>query len=196
MCLWETNPSLRWKSGVWIRREICTEQAQSKNSSKLICGRILMWETTGDGLFHWRKRYYGQTHSFCLLKMLTDGLEWCGLLVDCDVFISCLDSHSDGTHSLQSIHWWENPAMLNFSKSFPTKKQLIYILDGLRVSKFSTNFHFHFNRVRTGATLPRSLQKVAAAVYTSMSRPFVCLVWLGAWWNGTPRFHPIPKQDS
>ncbi len=23
--------------------------------------------------------------------------------VDCDVFISCLDSHSDGTHSLQ---WW------------------------------------------------------------------------------------------
>ncbi len=24
----------------------------------------------------------------------------------CDVFISCLDSHSDGTHSLQSIHWW------------------------------------------------------------------------------------------
>ncbi len=29
--------------------------------------------------------------------MLTDGLEWC------DVFISCLDS--DGTHSLQSIHW-------------------------------------------------------------------------------------------
>ncbi len=36
--------------------------------------------------------------------MLIDGLEWCGLLVDyCDVFISCLDSHSDGTHSLQRI---------------------------------------------------------------------------------------------
>ncbi len=32
-----------------------------------------------------------------------DGLETCGLLVDyCDVFISCLDSHSDGTHSLQT----------------------------------------------------------------------------------------------
>ncbi len=46
-----------------------------------------------------------QTRSFCLLKTLTDGLEWCGLLVDYyDVFISCLDSHSDGTHSLQSIH--------------------------------------------------------------------------------------------
>ncbi len=42
-----------------------------------------------------------------LLKTLTDGLECCVLLVDyCDVFISCLDSHSDGTHSLQRIHWW------------------------------------------------------------------------------------------
>ncbi len=58
------------------------------------------------------------TPSFCLLKMLTDGLEWCGLLVDyCDVFISCLDSHSDGTHSLQSIHCWDSDAMLHFSKS-------------------------------------------------------------------------------
>ncbi len=44
--------------------------------------------------------------SFWLHKMLIDGLEWCGLLVYyCDVFISCLDSHSDGTHSLQRIHW-------------------------------------------------------------------------------------------
>ncbi len=50
--------------------------------------------------------------------MLTDGLEWCGLLVDyCDVFISCLDSHSDGTHSLQRIHCWTSDGMLHFSKS-------------------------------------------------------------------------------
>ncbi len=43
--------------------------------------------------------------SFSLHKMFIDGLEWCGLLVVyCDVFISCLDSHSDGTHSLQRIH--------------------------------------------------------------------------------------------
>ncbi len=53
-----------------------------------------------------------------LHKMLTDGLEWCGSLVDyCDVFISCLDSHSDGTHSLQSIHCWDSDVMLHFSKS-------------------------------------------------------------------------------
>ncbi len=71
-----------------------------------------------------------QTCIFSLHKMLIDGLEWCGLLwiiVDyCDVFISCLDSHSDGTHSLQRIQvmecyifpnllWWRN--------------KLIYILD-------------------------------------------------------------------
>ncbi len=32
------------------------------------------------------------------------GLKLCRLLVDyCDVFISCLDSYSDGTHSLQQI---------------------------------------------------------------------------------------------
>ncbi len=77
-----------------------------------------------------------QTHSFCLLKTLIDGLECCGLLVDyCDVFISCLDSHSDGTHSLQRIHWWASDGMLHFSKS--DEETNSYVLDGLRVSTFS-----------------------------------------------------------
>ncbi len=40
-----------------------------------------------------------------------------------DAFISCLNSHSDGTHSLQRIHWWESNVMLHFSKSVPMKKQ-------------------------------------------------------------------------
>ncbi len=48
----------------------------------------------------------------------------CGLLVDyCDVFISCLDSHYDGTHSLQRIHRWTSDAMLHFSKSVPMKRK-------------------------------------------------------------------------
>ncbi len=86
-------------------------------------------------LFNSRKRYYGlwtlilgnnvlmmdlilKKHSFSLLKMLTDGLDWSGLLVDYyDVFISCLDSHSDGTHSLQRIHCWDTDAETRFSKS-------------------------------------------------------------------------------
>ncbi len=40
---------------------------------------------------------------------ITCGLMWC--------FIRCLDSHSDGTHSLQRIHWWTSDVMLRFSKS-------------------------------------------------------------------------------
>ncbi len=38
------------------------------------------------------------------------------------VFISCLDCHSNGTHSLQRIHCWASNAMLNYSKSFVMKK--------------------------------------------------------------------------
>ncbi len=48
--------------------------------------------------------------------MITDGLEWCGLLwcfyqtLILTAPIHCrasIDSHSDGTHSLQSIHCWD-----------------------------------------------------------------------------------------
>ncbi len=41
----------------------------------------------------------------------------------CDVFISCLDSHSDGTHSLQWTHWWASDVILHFSEQVPMKKQ-------------------------------------------------------------------------
>ncbi len=43
------------------------------------------------------------------------------------VFWSCLDFHSDGTHSQQR---WASYVMLNVSKSVPIKK-LIYIMDDL-----------------------------------------------------------------
>ncbi len=53
---------------------------------------------------------WSEKHELWILHLLTiliDELESCGLLVDyCDVFNSCLNSHSDGTHSLQRIHWW------------------------------------------------------------------------------------------
>ncbi len=65
-----------------------------------------------------------QTCTFLFHMMLIDGLESCGLLVDyCDVFISCLESHSEGTHSLQRIHWWASDVMLNLCKSVLMKKQ-------------------------------------------------------------------------
>ncbi len=37
----------------------------------------------------------------------------------CDVIISCLDSDSDGTHSLQRIQWRARDA--TFSKAVPIK---------------------------------------------------------------------------
>jgi len=83
--------------------------------SKTVLNKYVGWfwyERTGDGLFHWRVRYYGlwtiilskiglklrrwicflQTCSFSLPKILMDGVESCRLLVDyCDIFISCLN---------------------------------------------------------------------------------------------------------
>ncbi len=53
-------------------------------------------------------------------KILIGELESCGLLW----CFSSLDSHSDGTHSLQMIHWWASDVKLNFSKSVPIKKQI------------------------------------------------------------------------
>ncbi len=42
--------------------------------------------------------------------------------------ISCLDSHSDGTHSLQRIHWKVSDAMLNFLLSVQmVKKTHLYL---------------------------------------------------------------------
>ncbi len=81
--------------------------------------------------------------------MLIDGLKLCGLLVDyCDVFISCLDSQSDGTHSLQRIHWWTSDVMLHFSKSVLMKKQTHLLLECpqgeyiLRKLNFWVNYPF------------------------------------------------------
>ncbi len=53
-----------------------------------------------------------RNRQFLLHKVLIEG--WSH--VDyCDVLISCLDSHSDGTHSLQRTA--EQATFLNFSKS-------------------------------------------------------------------------------
>ncbi len=47
---------------------------------------------------------------------IIDNIELCGLPVDYFyVFIICLDSDSDGTHSLQRIHWRASTVRLNFS---------------------------------------------------------------------------------
>ncbi len=99
-------------------------------SSTVYKQKLLNVSEQEDGLFHWRKCCYGLwtgilTRSDNALMMdlfiitmqlffskdltnmnlfISKDIDWSG--VDyCDVFISCLDSHSDGTHSLQRIHW-------------------------------------------------------------------------------------------
>ncbi len=78
-CFWIKYKSiirfLQWKCVlIWIRREICSDQApfKSQNSSKQIRGWILMWETTGDGIFHWKMHYYGL---WTLILAKSDGLK-------------------------------------------------------------------------------------------------------------------------
>ncbi len=83
-------------------------------------------------LFHWRKRYYGLwtrilVKNFLMMDLFLTNMQllssqdvnwWTGMVwIIVMFFISCLDSHSDGTHSLQSIHCWDTDAMLHFSKS-------------------------------------------------------------------------------
>ncbi len=58
--------------------------------------------------------FFLQTH-----LLSSQDVNWWSGVDYCDVYISCLDSHSDGTHSLQRIHCWESDAVLHFSKPFP-----------------------------------------------------------------------------
>ncbi len=80
------------------------------------------------------------THSFSLHTMLIDGWESCWLLTNyCDYFFyCCLNSHSDGTYSLQKkplVSMLCNATFLQIFSDF----KLIYILNGLKVSKFWFN---------------------------------------------------------
>ncbi len=136
--------SIPFSSHINIHSHICLELFWLVNSvwtvqiSLLIQTRLFTRESNILD-FSWRQWFevktsywwicFLQTRSFSLLQMLTDGLEWCGLLVDyCDVFIHCLDSHSDGTHSLQKIHWWASDGMLHFSKSDEETNSSTYLM--------------------------------------------------------------------
>ncbi len=62
--------------------------------------------------------FWSKAMSFCkkISIDLIDRPKSCGLLVHyCDVFIRCLNSHSDGTHSLQRTHWWASGAQWSIS---------------------------------------------------------------------------------
>ncbi len=87
-------------------------------------------------LFHWRKCYY----ELCTLVLAPQDINWwTGVLWIIVMFVS--DSHSDGTHSLQSIHCWASDA--KFLQTW-WRNKLIYILDGLRM-KFSWHFLVNYS---------------------------------------------------
>ncbi len=64
------------------------------------------------------------------------------------IIISCLDSHSDGTHSLQSIKQQASDAMLHFSKSVHMKKQTHLHLgwtEGEYIGKFKLVHEYEYD---------------------------------------------------
>ncbi len=105
-----------------------------------------------------------------------DWMDWSGL-GHCDVFISCLDSHSDGTHSLQSIHWWANDAMLHFSQNqFPWRNNpisLVYLVNYC----FKTILQFKVNMTSNPALKLGILgyKWLAYFAFLSYAFSFICI---------------------
>ncbi len=100
---------------------------------------------TGDGskLKHLNDGFVSYKHT-AFHKTIIDELEWCGLLVFyCGVFISCLDSYSDGTHSPQMIHWWASDVMLLFNESILIKQTLLRIECHFWVNYTCLWWYFH-----------------------------------------------------
>ncbi len=71
-----------------------------------------------------------------LFKLLSQDINWwTGVVWIIVMFLS--DSHSDGTHSLQSIHCWDTDVILHFSKSDEETNSSTSWM-----SELSANFHF------------------------------------------------------
>ncbi len=92
-----------------------------------------------------------RVHRLCFLEMLTDGLYFTCFLD------SCFDSHSDGIHSLQSIHcwdtflqiWWRNNLMTSWWVQFSRiQNELIQFFQNqiILCIKYLTCFYFIYIR--------------------------------------------------
>ncbi len=99
-----------------------------QNSSKQIFWWILMWQDNRGWtlspeevllwIIDW---YFGWC--FKVKKPFHFNRPWTGI-----VRIWCLDSYSDGTHSLQRIQWWANDIMQNFINLFWWKTNFFKML--------------------------------------------------------------------
>jgi len=74
------------------------------------------------------------------------------------VFIRCLDSHSDGTHSLHWIHCWSSKYNAKFIKICSDEET--NILEDLRVKTFSANINFWVNYSFNSLFLKQSLFQI------------------------------------
>ncbi len=85
------------------------------------CQWILMWEDTSFSLEEAQKQWFKcfiagfVSYKHAAFHSSRDELMNWSDVDYCDVFISCLESHSDGTHSLLVIYWRASDVMLHFS---------------------------------------------------------------------------------
>ncbi len=143
-----TMDTLQWMGAVRTRVQTADKNHNNPQEIHTTPVHQLMSWVVNSFMFIWNKSiifvFLTSNGHFCLQTqvLISEAGNWwtigCWLLVDyCDVFISCLDSHSDGTHSLQRIHWWASNAKLHFYKSEEHEEawrnKLIYIFNGLSV---------------------------------------------------------------
>ncbi len=150
---------IAWRTfwSTFIFKSVGEKYAQIKNSlqaktlqkdSKQICWCILMWEDNRRWTFSLEEKLLWTCilvrsdknvliNLFLTNKQLFTSQDvnwWTGVVWIFVMFLSAVWTHSDGTHSLQRIHWWAGDVILNFTKSVPMKNE--------KMSTFSANFHF------------------------------------------------------
>ncbi len=125
---------------VWIRWERCTDQdsfisymwvdfdvGAQQGMDFFPEGSVIMD-------YGWKKQF--EVKNILMMNLFLTNMQrfasqvfnwWTGVMWIIVMFLSAVWTHSDGTHSLQSSHWWACDVMLHFSKSGPWRYKLIYI---------------------------------------------------------------------
>ncbi len=171
---------------IWIRREICTDETlfTSENSPKH--GWTFYWR--GEALL-WARIL--TRRDILMMDLFLTNMQlfvsqdvnwWTGVVwISCVLlwcFISCLDSHSDGTHSLQMMHWCPSDVMLHFSKSVLMKKNNSSTSLFLGHMIFSDTFKTWICVINDGNKAPVTLHSTWGASLFSCLVIFSCLVVL------------------
>ncbi len=117
VCLYETNPSSR-HFVIQTNASALSESGEKYAQIK----RGLEVKTVFETFLNKYVDVNFENTRFCTSQDINCGLDSCGLLW---CFHQLFQTHFDGTHSMQIIHWWASDAMLNFTKSVLMKKNSI-----------------------------------------------------------------------